>query len=310
MKLKIDFTIPAHQIGGKWPSFFTIGSCFADSQARRMRSLGMEVYSNPYGIVYNPISIERIFVRSLTPKRYTTQDFEQRESIFSWEHHGDFKYQNTADAVAESNAILTETVAQLAHAEVIIITYGTSLVYTHDKNIVANCHKVPNREFEQKQLRFLEVKESIQQTLRHISTLNPTAQVVFTVSPVRHLRSGVSESSRSKAILIGALHEVLDEAQNNHYSYFPSYEIFMDELRDYRFAKTDMTHPTEQAEEYIWDRFCETYFSKETLQIVEDVKKYNQLAAHRPIHSAELHNMHVSEKLKTLQKNYPFLNFK
>ena len=310
MKLKIDFTIPAHQIGGNWPSFFTIGSCFADSQACRMRSLGMEAYSNPYGIVYNPISIERIFERSLSSKPYTTQDFEQRESIFSWEHHGDFKYQNTADAVAESNAILTETVAKLVHAEVIIITYGTSLVYTHAKNIVANCHKVPNREFEQKQLRFLEVKESIQQTLRHIATLNPTAQVVFTVSPVRHLRSGVSESSRSKAILIGALHEVLDEAQNNHYSYFPSYEIFMDELRDYRFAKTDMTHPTEQAEEYIWDRFCETYFSKETLQIVEDVKKYNQLAAHRPIHSAELHNMHVSEKLKILQKNYPFLNFK
>jgi hypothetical protein len=308
LKLKIDFDIPKNELAAKWPTFFTIGSCFADNQSARMKSLGLNVRSNPFGILYNPVSIEKIFERSLNSKMYTAEEFEQQNTHFSWEHHGDFKYPTTAEAVLKSNSILQDTRDKLANAEVIVITYGTSLVYTRDCTVVANCHKVPNKEFKQKQLSFNEVKTSIQHTLDYIWCLNADAKIIFTVSPIRHLRSGVTESSRSKAVLISAIHEVLQD--NSQHSYFPSYEIFIDELRDYRFAKTDMTHPTEQAEEYIWQRFCETYFCDKTLDILQEVKKYTQLAAHRPIHAPELHEKQVAEKLSLLTTNYPFLHFK
>ena len=188
------------------------------------------------------------------------------------------------------------------------ITLGTSLVYTYSDTTVANCHKVPNNEFKQRQLTFAEVKKSIETITEHVSKLNKNAHLIFTVSPIRHLRSGVAESSRSKATLLAALHEAI--ADNDQASYFPSYEIFMDELRDYRFAKEDMTHPTMQAQEYIWQKFCDTYFSDKTLKILQDVKKYTKLTAHRPIHAPELHQKQVADKLKTLQTNYPFLQLK
>jgi hypothetical protein len=308
LKLKIDFDIPKNELAAKWPTFFTIGSCFADNQSTRMKSLGLNVRSNPFGILYNPVSIEKIFERSLNSKMYTAEEFEQQNTHFSWEHHGDFKYPTTAEAVLKSNSILQDTRDKLANAEVIVITYGTSLVFTRDCTVVANCHKVPNKEFKQKQLSFNEVKTSIQHTLDYIWCINPDAKIIFTVSPIRHLRSGVMESSRSKATLLSALHEVISEEKRA--SYFPSYEIFMDELRDYRFAKTDMTHPTEQSEDYIWDKFCTTYFSENTVQILKEVKKYTQFAAHRPIHSTELHEKQVAEKLSLLTTNYPFLHFK
>lgn len=308
MKLKIDFDISADELKSEWPSFFTIGSCFADSQAQRMKKLGMDVQSNPFGIVYNPISIEKILERISNTRLYTEVDFVQKATYFSWEHHGDFKYPSINDAITHSNLILKESNESLAQANVVIVTLGTSLVYSYNSSVVANCHKQPNKEFEHNQLSFEQTKKSIQGILDQISNCNTEAKVIFTVSPIRHLRSGVATNSRSKAVLISAIHEVLHG--NKQHNYFPSYEIFIDELRDYRFAKSDMTHPTEQAEEYIWQRFCETYLSDKTQSILQDVKKYTQLAAHRPIHAPELHQKQVAEKLKTLQTNYPFLQLK
>lgn len=308
MKLKIDFDIPEDKLAHKWPSIFTIGSCFADNQARRMKSLGIAVQSNPFGILYNPISIEHILARVCNSALYQEADFECRDTVFSWEHHGDFKYNNLENAIAKSNQTLAQSLDFLSKADLVIITLGTSFVYTRDFTIVANCHKQPNNEFEQRQLSFEETKETVRRILDRMWFVNNKARVIFTVSPIRHLRSGVIESSRSKAVLLAAIHEILQE--NKEHSYFPSYEIFVDELRDYRFAKADMTHPTEQAEEYIWQRFCETYFSSETNGILAEVKKYNQLAAHRPIHDTQLHHKQVTEKRTTLENQYPFLQLK
>ena len=308
MKLQIDFDIAKKELKQQWPSFFMIGSCFAESQAKRMSTLGLDVQANPFGILYNPVSIERILERSQNKRFYTPADFEQRENYFSWEHHGDFKYDSAEEASEASNAILKQTKTQIENADTIVITYGTSLVYKHGYTVVGNCHKVPNKQFVQRQLTFNEVKEAIQLTVDRLWYLNNKVNIIFTVSPIRHLRSGVLESSRSKATLISALHEVIETNPNT--SYFPSYEIFMDELRDYRFAKEDMTHPTEQAESYIWQRFCQTYFSEDTKSILEDVKKYTQFAAHRPIQAPELHQQQVVEKRIALKSKYPFLQLK
>ncbi len=307
MKLKIDFDIPSEEIGKVWPSFFTMGSCFAQNQAIRKRELGFNAHSNPFGILYNPISIEHIFDRCQNSRLYTKEDFENKGSHFSWEHHGDFTYDTIDKAVAESNLILQETQKALSQADVIILTYGTSLVYKHQNKVIANCHKQPNNLFEHEQLSFSEIKASIHHTLDLISSLNAEAKVIFTVSPIRHLRSGVTESSRSKAVLLAALHEALGEHKNKQSTYFPSYEIFMDELRDYRFVKEDLTHPTIQAEQYIWERFSSAFFNKKTTEIIDQVMKYNDFKNHRPKNTS-LHLQQLIEKKNKLNQVYPFIN--
>lgn len=308
MKFKVEFEIAAQPHVEKWPSFFMMGSCFATHQATRMKSLGFHIQSNPFGILYNPISIEHTIERSCTARLYESTDFEHRKDYFCWEHHGDHKYALLDEAIAHSNELLRTTKSHIAAADTILITYGTSLVYTRANHVVANCHKVTHTEFIQKQLSFTEVKQSIQRTIHYLQGINPTANILFTVSPIRHLRSGVVESSRSKAVLLAALQETV--AADPSVSYFPSFEIFIDELRDYRFAKEDMTHPTAQAEQYIWERFCATFFSVETQQIVIEVQKYLKLAAHRPIHTQQLHEQRVNEKLSLLKTKYPFLQLK
>jgi hypothetical protein len=307
LKLKIDFDIPSEEIGKVWPSFFTMGSCFAQNQAIRKRELGFNAHSNPFGILYNPISIEHIFDRCQNSRLYTKEDFENKGSYFSWEHHGDFNYDTADKAVAESNVILQETQKALSQADVIILTYGTSLVYRYKDKVIANCHKQPNNIFEHEQLSFSEIKASIHRTLDLISSINAEAKVIFTVSPIRHLRSGVTESSRSKAVLLAALHEALGERKNKQSTYFPSYEIFMDELRDYRFVKEDLTHPTIQAEQYIWERFSSTFFNKKTTEIIDQVMKYNDFKNHRPKNTS-LHLQQLIEKKNKLNQVYPFIN--
>jgi hypothetical protein len=308
LKLQIDFDITKQELPVKWPSFFMLGSCFAQNQAERMAALGLDVCSNPYGIVYNPVSMEKILSRLVHHIAYTEHDFYAQNTVFSWEHHGDFKYHNVAQAVARSNELLSSARDFILKSDVVVLTFGTSLVHCYNGQIVANCHKMPNKEFEQGQLSFSQTKEVITQSLEHIKSINTKAHIILTLSPVRHLRSGVVHSSRSKATLLTAIHELITHF--NGVSYFPSYEIFMDELRDYRFAKEDMTHPTTQAENYIWNRFCKTYFSSETLNILDHVTKYTQLAAHRPIHLPEQHLRLVNEKKNSLQNKYPFLRLK
>ena len=303
MKFKLDFEIPKHPINKEWPSFFMMGSCFAQNQAARMNESGMFCTSNPYGIVYNPFSIYKILERLTNNNLYQIGDFFGTDKKFSWEHHGDFKYDNIDEAVNSSNQILDQTIIKLQSADCIVLTFGTSLVYKHKDKVVANCHKYPNKEFTHEQLSFDEVKASIQKSIAHIKNANPTAKVILTVSPIRHLRSGVTQSSRSKAVLLSAIHEVVDNTEIN---YFPSYEIFMDELRDYRFAKEDLTHPTPLAEQYIWERFKNTYFTSETKAIMDSVKKYNDFKNHRPS-DEQLHKMQLTEQKNKLLQDYPFI---
>jgi len=308
LKLKIDFEIPKKVLASNWPSFFLIGSCFAESQAERMGKMMLDNYSNPFGILYNPISIEKIIRRISNNQKYSTTNFDYRKDYFSFEHHGNFKYKTVENAITDSNKKLDDAHTFLKNANVVVLTLGTSLVYIQDNEVVANCHKLPNNEFEQRQLSFDEVKTSIENIIQNIRIINAHAHILFTVSPIRHLRSGIKESSRTKAVLLAAIHQVIETLDN--VSYFPSFEIFIDELRDYRFAKEDLTHPSLQAENYIWERFCETYFSSETIKILKDANKYNQFASHRPIHSNELHNLQVAEKKSALLNKHPFLNIK
>ena len=175
MKLKIDFEIAQNELAQTWPSFFMLGSCFAQNQADRMAQLGFDVVSNPFGIIYNPVSIQNLLQRIRSNTAYTETDFNQRNTVFSWEHHGDFKYSGATPAVETSNAILTTARQAAQKADVILLTLGTSFVHTHNNILVANCHKIANHEFEQKQLTFDETKNSIEHSISLIKQLNPTA---------------------------------------------------------------------------------------------------------------------------------------
>ncbi len=285
-----------------------LGSCFAANQSKRLNEKGFSVYANPFGIVYNPVSISSFLYRLNENKEYTDSDFVHYGKYFSLEHHGKFKYDTLEEAISKSNVAFQKSRAALINSEVIVITFGTSLVYhnTVHKKIVANNHKLPNRDFELVQLQLVTLKNSIVNCVGEIRKLNPEAHIVFTISPTRHLRSGVVESSRSKASLIAAVHETLPDMEN--VSYFPAYEIQIDELRDYRFTKEDLMHPTVQAQDYILQRFLETYLNKTGDQINQEVSKFKQFAAHRPISSPDLHAQQVEEKRKELHQKYPFLN--
>ena len=308
VKFKIDFDIPKNILPSTWPSFFAMGSCFADTQAESLAKSGFKVYSNPFGIIYNPISIATILYRLVNDKKYTNDDFIERGLYFSLEHHGSKKYENINEAVAKSNFFLEEAKYILEQCSVVVLTFGTSVVYHHiqTKKIAANNHKLPTKEFEILPLKYSSTLNSISNCIKAVREVNDKAQIICTVSPIRHLRTGVIENARSKAFLLTALHEAME--QNTNISYFPSFEIFMDELRDYRFAKEDMMHPTKIAQDYIFQRFKETYFNVNTLNIIDQVDQWQKFANHRPLASVDDHNELVDEKKKALATKYPFLH--
>lgn len=305
MKFKIDLNIPIKRINEDWPSFFMIGSCFANVQAQRMKSLRLNVDSNPFGIIYNPSSVSTLLDRISNQKLYKPEEFiSYNEEYLSWEHHGKFKYDSIKDAVSTSNAILEKSRVFLKTTNAIVITLGTSLVFTYNNSIVANCHKLSNKQFKRKQLSARETSEHILACISHIRSINKTAEIVFTVSPIRHIRSGITESSRSKAVLISSIYEALEKVQDQATSYFPSYEIFIDELRDYRFVKEDLVHPTDVASLYIWDKFKNTYFAKSTLELLADIQKLNTLESHRSRNQEE-HEASINKFTQSLKLKYP-----
>ena len=308
MKYKIDFDIPQHPLPQHWPKFLLMGSCFAANQASRLQEKGFDTTGNPFGILYNPVSIASLLFRIKENRLYTKDDFVHHNMYFSLEHHGKLKYDSLQEAIETSNRIMETYRKKLMESDVVVITYGTSLVYhnTVHKKIVANCHKLPARDFELIQLQAVTVKNTIANTIRDIRELNPKAHILFTVSPVRHLRSGVVESSRSKACLLTAIHESLPDL--DHVSYFPAYEIVIDELRDYRFTKEDLMHPTEQAQEYVLEQFLSTYLNNESKLILKEIEKFSRFAQHKPIGSADLHRSQVAERRRELEAKYPFIS--
>ena len=307
LRLKIDFEIPKCVLQQKWPSFYTIGSCFAENQSSRLTRLGFSLNSNPFGIIYNPVSIEKILCRIVDDDKYTSHDFKSVDGYFSLEHHGSYKYEMLDAAINESNSILTKTKERLKQTDICVITLGTSLVYQYDHKIVANCHRLPTQDFKQIQLTYQEIFNSLNSIIKYCKSLNNNIQLVFTVSPIRHLKSGIVKNQRSKALLISSIHDVIESLNHSNTTYFPAYEIFIDELRDYRFCEEDLSHPNKQAQDYIWERFCETYFSENTKTIISSVEKYTNYKNHRPI-KLEPYQEKLDQMKKQLIKTYPFLH--
>jgi len=288
----------------------SLGSCFAENMAVKLDYFKFENTCNPYGIIFNPVSIEKIIYRIVNQFFFTEEDvFFHNERWHCYEVHSDCSNANKDEFLENLNAILRTSLIQLFQASHFIITYGTSWVYRNrlTKEIVANCHKVPQKEFSKELLAVETIENSIQNTINFIRKINPSVNFIFTVSPVRHLKDGFVENQISKAHLITALYSSNFQLPTSNY--FPSYEIMMDELRDYRFYAEDMIHPNQVAVDYIWERFAETSISEESYSIMKEVETIQKGLAHRPFNpDSESHQQFLSklqDRMAKLQNQFP-----
>jgi hypothetical protein len=295
----------------------SLGSCFAENMGDKFDYFKFQSATNPFGIIFNPVSIEKIIRRAVEQDFFTKNDiFFHNERWHCFEVHSDLSHSDREELLASLNQILRETKKQFQEATHVIITYGTSWVYRNIEKdtIVANCHKVPQKQFTKELLTVETIKASTENTLRVIQSINPNCNFIFTVSPVRHIKDGFVENQWSKANLITAVHDKLrTEHLKLNTEYFPSYEIMMDELRDYRFYAEDMLHPSPMAVDYIWERFKETTILETVYATMDVVETIQKSLSHRPFNPhSESHKkfeLNLQAKIATLVAQYSFVKF-
>ena len=249
-----------------------------------------------------------------TQKQYTEADLEAVNGLFvSLDAHSDLGAATAESAVKQLNAAIAESYAVLQNATHLIITLGTAWGYRHKKQdkLVANCHKIPQKEFEKELFSVIEIEAAMQRALSAVKSIKSEIAVILTVSPVRHLKDGFVENQRSKAHLIAAVHAVV--AKNKRVEYFPSYEIMMDELRDYRFYDRDMIHPNALAVDYIWERFLAVYLSPQAKKTMDQVEEIQRGLAHKAFNpDSEAHQtflQKLNEKIARLKAEVPHIHF-
>ena len=282
--------------------------------AEKLDYFKFENTCNPFGIIFNPVSIEKLVYRITQQLFYTENDiFFHNESWHCYEAHSELSHSNKAAFLNSINGIIEKANGQISDASHVIITLGTSWVYRNieTNEIVANCHKVPQKQFKKELLSVEIIEQSIQNSIALIHNVNPNANFIFTVSPVRHIKDGFVENQVSKAHLIAALQTAISHLPSA--TYFPSYEIMMDELRDYRFYAEDMLHPSRVAIDYIWERFKETSISETAFSIMDEVQTIQKGLAHRPFNSnSESHQQFLSklqDRITVVQKQFPRIKF-
>lgn len=273
MKFRTEVSIPdsAKKIAME-DCIFSIGSCFASEMSDLLSKGQLQTINNPFGTIFNPYSINIAVKRLHDSEFYTENDLIQYgDEVISLDHHTQFDSKYVHQTLAQINAKIEEGNLFLQSTNWVIITYGTSFIYEFlpKKKLVANCHKIPSKFFEKRLLSTIEIENSISETIENLLDIGKKdVQILFTVSPVRHTKDGMVENNWSKSKLIAAIHETISKYDNCHY--LPVYEIMMDDLRDYRFYKEDMIHPSSQAISYIFEQFGNAYFTNETMDFIEE----------------------------------------
>ncbi|MDP5097260.1 MAG: GSCFA domain-containing protein [Flavobacterium sp.] len=317
-----------------------LGSCFAENMGEKFEYYKFKSTVNPFGIIFNPVSLAKIIEKSVQKNYFTEADiFFHNDLWHCFEVHSELSNLNKEIFLKTINELIDSTNKQLNDSTHIIITLGTSWVYRNmnSKEIVANCHKVPQKEFKKELLTIDKIEESLATIISLINTVNPNCKFIFTVSPVRHVKDGFVENTLSKSHLIAAIHSVLNQKfstslelttsnqkqKNNKLStithnpsyntYFPAYEIMMDELRDYRFYTEDMLHPNQTAVNYIWDCFCSTSVTTASCKMMKEIETIQKGLAHRPFNpETESHKKfltHLKSKILKIEQDFPQISF-
>jgi hypothetical protein len=291
-----------------------IGSCFTENIGNKLRHLKFSALENPNGILFNPASITSSLTSYIENKQYTAEElFYQNESWNSWQHHSRFSHPDKETCVAVINQSQQTAHTFLKKADWILVTLGSAFVYELvTKEVVANCHKVPTDKFNKKLLTANEITNMLRNSMDKLFAFNPHIKVIFTISPVRHLRDGFVENNRSKAMLIQAVHQLVSEQEKAFY--FPAYELVIDDLRDYRFYAEDMVHPNYAATNYVWEKFITTCIDERAQQLMKEINIINAAKSHKPFNptSAQYKKFLQTnlDKVTKLQEEHSYLDLK
>ena len=286
MKLQTSVTFPASRIPvTPEDRVMVIGSCFADQIGTRMVHAGFQACVNPFGTLYNPISVANALSRLSEGRHFTESECVEMGAgaglVCSFSHHTSFARPSVEEFLENANRSLEEASAFWQKCNKVILTLGTVFCYVREGAVVANCLKRPAAEFE----RFEMSLEQVRAILRKIVIACPGKEFILTVSPIRHLSDGAHLNQVSKSTLLLAVDALQrDPMVGQRCEYFPAYEIVLDELRDYRFYAEDMVHPTAQAADYIWERFLDFAVPAQYRSGIAEAEKAWRASRHRPMH--------------------------
>lgn len=298
-------------------SLFLVGSCFTENMGAKLKHHLFSVYENSHGILFNPISVCNALEDCIQQKKYQSEDlFLLNEVWHSWQHHSRFSGITQDEALAKINDSIAAAHLYLKSAKHIVITLGSAWLYeltneapSGEGMVVANNHKAPANWFCKKLMNPEILIETLNDLVNKIINFNPDVHIIFTISPVRHLREGLVENNRSKAVLIHAVHELL--SRHNQLSYFPAYEYVIDDLRDYRFYAEDLVHPNYMATQYVWEKFIETYMSIPTQQFMKQVAEIQLAKQHKPFFAGSIEHQKflqsMIQKTEQLKMDCPSL---
>jgi hypothetical protein len=294
-----------------------IGSCFTENMGAKLKHHLFETFENPHGILFNPVSVKNAITDYISNKLYAENDLFLLNDVWnSWHHHSRFSGITKEEALDKINNSIKEAHTFLKSANHLIITLGSAWLYTLNENapahsglVVANNHKAPSSWFTKRLMRSDELLADLNSLVEALHQFNPSLHIIFTISPVRHLREGLIENNRSKAVLIQAVHDLIEATTN--VEYFPAYEYVIDELRDYRFYAEDLVHPNYAASNYVWEKFIETYFAFDTQLVMKQVAEMQLALQHKPFfigsseHQKFIHS--CIEKGESLLAKHPYL---
>lgn len=309
---QVDFSLSTQHITYD-QSILSIGSCFADLVGKQLTYHGFNTLNNPFGVVYNPQSLALLLDNSLNSTQLDEDRFTLQHDVYQ---HFDLHSQLGGMSIQDiTNTYRTQqniTNQYVTTANWLIITLGSAIVYRHlpTGKIVNNCHKVPQATFRKEMLSVTTILDRLTCTFDAIRQANANLNIILTVSPVRHKRHGLVDNNRSKARLLIAAEEL--DAMYDYVSYFPAYELFIDELRDYRYFAEDMVHPSSVAEQVVWQRFKDVYFRDDTLSLTNQVTKLKARMQHRPMYPESIIYQQFEQKLQqdlaTFRKANPRIN--
>ena len=293
---------------------FLIGSCFVENIGAKLNWFKFKNLQNPTGIIFHPSPIRKFFQRLSNNESFQESDvFEFNGGWQSLEAHSDMRRKSREECILDLNSALSESREFIKTASHIIISLGTAwgYIYEGQDSIAANCHKVPQKKFTKELSSVTEILNDLEVIDHSVSELNKNARIIFTVSPVRHLKDGFVENQHSKAQLISALHQFMQDSGSS--VYFPSYEIMIDELRDYRFYAEDMLHPNKVAVDYIWEKFSSNWISEKSISLNSEIDKIQRSLSHSPREeNSEDHKKFLTKlqgKIEEIQKKYPEITF-
>lgn len=305
---------PLHEPIEHHRRIITLGSCFADNISAYFERYKFRILSNPFGVLFNPVSILNSIKQGVERKMFCKDDLvEYRGEWHSFYHHSDFSSHDPHTVIQKINTGLQEVYDFLKTADLAIITFGTSYIYKLKSTgeTVSNCHRIPESRFIRHRLSMEEIVESLEALIDLLTSFRSEIRFIFTVSPVRHWKDGAVENQLSKSLLITALHRVLEN--HAHSNYFPSYELMMDDLRDYRFYAPDLLHPNSIAVDYIWEKFSGSCFSRQCLDAIADVGRLAAAMDHRPRNEeSPEHKKFLKKNLvyaEELSKRYDYIDF-